>query len=132
MDNKYYSDWIDSFKFMECEWHRFNLSCFVYILPRFPHGRSKSKSRRYWKFKIEHFFDVFYIDILILMKCCFRTVLNKGSYIYSRVCITSSLCLCNSEFHARAIFKPSRSYIIFLLPKSKKRKHKISINNTRY
>ena len=29
------------------------------------------------------------------------------------------MCLCNSEFHARAIFRHSRSYIIFLLPKSK-------------
>ena len=42
------------------------------------------------------------------------------------------MCLCNSEFHARTIFRDSRSYIIFLLLKSKKRKYKVSINNTRY
>ena len=53
-------------------------------------------------------------------------------YIYSRVWITLNMFLCNSEFHAREIFRHSRSYIIFLLPKSKKRKHKISINNTQY
>ena len=53
-------------------------------------------------------------------------------YIYSRVRITTNLCVYNSEFHARAIFRHSRSYVFFLLPKSKKGKHKISINNTRY
>ena len=70
--------------------------------------------------------------MVILMMCHFHRVLNKKSYLYSRVWITSHLYLCNSKFHARTIFRHSRFYIIFLLPKSKKRKHKISINNTRY
>ena len=52
--------------------------------------------------------------------------------IYSRVWITTSLCLCNSKFYAYAISGHSRSHIIFLLPESKKRKRKVSITNAQY
>ena len=44
--------------------------------------------------------------------------------------MTTNWCLCNFEFYACAISGHSSSQIIFLLPKSKKRKPKISIANT--
>ena len=70
---------------------------------------------------------------MILMKCHFHRVLNKKSYLYTSVWITINLCLCSSKFRvAHAIFRHGRYYIIFLLRKSKKRKHKISINYTQY
>ena len=73
-----------------------------------------------------------YTSYTLYMKCHFHRALNRKSCLYSRVWISTNLCLCNSEFHASTIFRHRRYLIIFLLPKSKKRKHKISTNNTQF
>ena len=75
--------------------------------------------------------QIFYEFILFSGIRAIIAYMDMPYFLYKNT-LSLLLLLCNFKFRARTIFRHSGPHIIFMLPKSKEGKHKLSINNTQY